>query len=304
MDSQRPSTPDFRGLKRAYARKENIMSLLRREGGDQGNDQTAILLAYDLQAGSYVANFASETHRQNIDRESEEIAAILDGLKPVSLLEAGIGEATGLVPTVSFLKSGTCRSFAGFDLSWSRLAVARRHWQAHRPEPLALFSAEMESIPLADDSVDVVLTIQAIEPNRSREAVIMHELYRIARRYVVLIEPIYELAGAEARARMDSHGYCRGLKQVALEAGWNLVQHRLLDFAPNPLNPPGVLVIEKAGGQGVETPWQLACPFCREPLISHDGHYFCQADGLVFPVLRGVPMLSRANAIVASHFLE
>lgn len=48
-----------------------------------------------------------------------------------------------------------------------------------------------------------------------REEEAIRELMRVARRAVVLVEPIYELANSEAQARMHTHGYVRGLKETA-----------------------------------------------------------------------------------------
>ena len=56
-----------------------------------------------------------------------------------------------------------------------------------------------------------MLTIHPIEPNRGREEAILSELLRVARRALVMIEPSYETASAEARARMERLGYVRGL---------------------------------------------------------------------------------------------
>src|SRR5258708_24428796 len=102
----------------------------------------------------------------------------------------------------------------------------------------------------------------------------------MSERYLVLVEPAYELASREAQARMDSHGYCRGLREVAEEAGYRVLEHRLLSTAANPLNPPGVLLIEKATEANAVDRLPLACPLCKTVLTLFDGNYFCENDGL------------------------
>lgn len=64
----------------------------------------------------------------------------------------------------------------------------------------------------------------------------MRELLRIAKRAVVLIEPIFELASPEAQQRMSHHGYVRDLKKTAENLGVEVSEYRLLDYISNPLN--------------------------------------------------------------------
>ena len=84
------------------------------------------------------------------------------------------------------------------------------HLTENGHENVKLFTGDLDRIPLASDSVDVVLTIHAVEPNQGREEAILSELLRVARKHLVMIEPSYELASAEARERMDRLGYVRG----------------------------------------------------------------------------------------------
>lgn len=294
--------PSLSELKAAYARGENITHLLR--GSGQINDQQAIAIAYDLQAGSYVAALRDEAARRYLDEYTAELAGVLRALAPHSLLEAGVGEATTLLATLAALGPVAPKAALGFDLSWSRVQIARQYWTEHGSQAVELFVGELEAIPLADSCVDVVFTSHAVEPNHGRERGILDELYRVTARYLVLLEPAYEFAGAEARARMEAHGYCRGLCAIAEERGWRVCEHRLFGVSRNPLNPTGLLVIEKAGGIAPATAPGYACPMCKRRLVLAHGHYFCAEEGLVFPVLRGIPCLLRSQAILASHFLD
>ena len=302
MGEPRPTRPDLAELKRAYARGENITRLLRESSGRAINEQEAILIAYDLQAGSYVANLEKPEARAHLAAYSAELAALLCELNPRSLLEAGVGEATTLRATVAAMGRAVPPEIFGFDLSWSRIHVARRHWAENDAPPAQFFVGELEAIPLPDDSVDVVFTSHAIEPNHGREREILAELYRVSRRHLVLLEPGYELADTEARARMDAHGYCRGLADIARENDWTLRTHRLFGTSSNPLNPTALLHIEKPCADPAPRAVEFVCPNCRAPLAHVDGHWFCGREGVVFPVLREIPCLLRAHAILASHF--
>ena len=62
-----------------------------------------------------------------------------------------------------------------------------------------------------DNAIDVVYTSHSIEPNGGREEEALLELYRIAKKYVVLLEPCYEKASSAARKRMEKHNYITNL---------------------------------------------------------------------------------------------
>lgn len=290
----------IRGMRAAYARGENAMEYARSlQGG--GNSAVATLIAYDLQAGTYI-DFARANPEHRVTWGAQ-LAGILDNYvtKKSTILEVGCGEATTLSSVVSHLKHTPAQTL-GFDISWSRCAYGQT-WLQENKVDASLFVADLFEIPLEDNSVDVVYTSHSIEPNGGREEAAIKELMRIARKAVVLIEPIYELADEEAKTRMIEHGYAMGLKNTAEKLGASIVDYRLLDYSVNSLNPSGVVLIEK---NGLETSDRTAvrwrCPLTHtELLVSEDG-YYSPETGIVFPVFLGIPLLQASNAIVASVF--
>jgi uncharacterized protein YbaR (Trm112 family) len=290
-------------LKDAYARNENITRILRERSGSSSNDQSAILIAYDLQAGSYVQALDNPHHRKAVERYAETIASVLSPLNARSLLEPGTGDATMLGNVVPRLNLPAGTPILGYDISWSRCHTGRAYLRSQGTKA-SLFVGELEAIPLPDSAVDVVFTSHAIEPNYRREAEILSELYRVAGRFLVLFEPCYELASAEARARMEHHGYCRGLHETAQRLGCKVTAYHLIDNPINPLNPTALILIEKATGESRAFMPPFYCPSCHHPLTSAKGAYYCAAEGLAYPILDDIPCLARHNAILATHFLH
>jgi hypothetical protein len=145
----------------------------------------------------------------------------------------------------------------GFDVSWSRVRLGKDFAGKHRIGA-DLFCGDLFNIPLADGSMDVVYTSHSIEPNGGREREAIRELARVAGKWLVLLEPAHEFAPPEARARMEKHGYIRGLPEAIQAEGLELVEHRLFPVCVNPLNPTGLYVIriptKKPGGGGVHVP--------------------------------------------------
>lgn len=244
------------GMRAALARGENMMAYARHLSGSAVNLPVATLVAYDLQAGSYAAAARRDPPAQ--DRWCGQLAELLAPLANAdgSLLEVGCGEATTLAGVLAKLPS-VPRQVLGFDLSWSRCAEGLR-WLESREARARLFVADLFSIPLDDASVDVVYTSHSLEPNGGREEAALGELLRITRRALVLVEPIYELSNDTAQARMRQHGYVRGLRGLLDRHGCRVTDYRLLPYSKNPLNPSGVIVVEKSladgGGGGARVP--------------------------------------------------
>jgi hypothetical protein len=287
------------GMRGAFARGENAMEFARRTSGEALNSLTATLVAYDLQAGSYVAKVKSDpqSNQRWCSQLAVELAPYVE--EGSSLLEVGCGEATTLAGVLNALpqKPSEC---LGFDISWSRCAEGLG-WLKSNEASAKLFVADLFAIPLADESIDVVYTSHSIEPNGGREEEALTELLRVARRAVVLIEPLYELGTPEAQERMRHHGYVRGLQGTAAALGGNVRTCRLLAYASNPLNPSGVVVVEKnhsASPRGVGM--QFRCPLTATPLVEEGGAYYSEATGLAYPVLGGIPLLRPEHMVVAS----
>jgi ubiquinone/menaquinone biosynthesis C-methylase UbiE len=294
-------------MRAAYARGENAMEYARQAGSSLENSPSAILIAYDLQAGSYAAH--ARTHSDENARWCTQLAQVLTPMVTAdsSILEVGCGEATTLAGVLKRLAVAP-RLAMGFDISWSRCAEGNA-WLSDQHAAARLFVADLFEIPLADASIDVVYTSHSIEPNGGREEAALREVLRIARRAVVLVEPIYELASERAQARMRHHGYVRGLKETVERLGGNVVEYGLLPRTANPLNPSGLIRVEMpAVVRDAEAAPELQLPgptFWRCPLthapLDDLGDAFASSDtGVAYPVLRGIPLLRVEHAVVAS----
>lgn len=292
--------PVVRAMRDAYHRGGNSMEAARAMLGHDANVPLAVLVAYDLQAGTYASS--ARAHPERTDAWCTQLAALLRpyvAAEPSSLLEVGVGEATTLAGVVERL--GVPLDWAGgFDVSWSRIDAARA-WLAEQQVRADTFVGDLFAIPLADDAVDIVYSSHSLEPNGGREEAAVRECLRVARRAVVLVEPLYELASPDAQARMRQHGYVRGLRAAAEGLGARVVDHRLLPYTGNPLNPSGVLVLEKTSVSAKRDGIAWRCPLTHVPLAATDDLYLAPDTGIAYPVLRGIPLLRPEHAVVASR---
>jgi ubiquinone/menaquinone biosynthesis C-methylase UbiE len=284
-------------MRAAFARGENTMEYARRELGEAINLPVATLIAYDLQAGSYVD--LARANPANNDRWCQQLSKLIAPhlVDSGSMLEVGCGEATTLAGVIKHLPVKPSAAY-GFDISWSRCSVGSS-WLKEKEGAATLFVSDLFAIPLEDNSIDVVYTSHSLEPNGGREEEALRELLRIAKRAVVLIEPIFELASPEAQQRMSHHGYVKNLKKTAENLGVEVSEYRLLDYISNSLNPSGSLVLEK-NRDPVPAVTRWRCPMTHSPLQPQNDVYFTEQTGLAYPVLRGIPLLRTEHAVVAS----
>ena len=289
---------DAREIRALYDQGENITRWVQSQEGTDRNSVTAILYSYDAQAGSYIDNLKDSAASALKEAMGRDLGALLDKLAPDSLLEAGVGEGTSLAPILVHMSKRPSHVL-GFDLSLSRLLFARKHLAKNGFGNVMLFTGDLDRIPIASASVDVVLTVHAVEPNHGREETILTELLRVARKHVVMIEPSYEFASAEGRTRMDRLGYVRGLPSTLRRLGYPAgVVERWLHNS-NPLNQAALIVVDKlpagSGGQP-----RFVSPVSGCDLVERKDCWFCPEDGHAFPILAGIPCLTIENAILAS----
>jgi uncharacterized protein YbaR (Trm112 family) len=291
-----------RELQALYEQGTNISALLREEQGLQRNTREIIEIAYELQTGSYTAAMQAVQMATHKSEYAREIANTIRALcQPESILEAGVGEATTLSGVLQHL--GADIDSFGFDLSWSRVAYAKRWLQSQGLTGATLCTGDLFHIPFADSSIDVVYTSHSIEPNGGGEEPILQELYRVSRKFLILLEPGFELAGAEARLRMESHGYCKDLNGKAKRLGLNVVKHELFPHAANPLNPTAITIIKKDSASA-RPAHILACPKFKTPLEAIGEMLFSPEALVVYPVVAGIPCLRIENGILASKYKE
>jgi len=286
-------------IKNHYDNGGNVIQYIRELENSTTNSADAIQISYDMQAGSYV-DFFKKNPEANSNYTSA-IAVILNKLNTSgNIIEAGVGEATTLANVIEKLKvkPTVC---GGFDISWSRIKYAQKFSEFKKLKDPFLFTGDLFNIPLADSSVDIVYTSHSIEPNGGKEKELLQELFRITNRYLVLLEPAYEFGSDEAKKRMDSYGYVKGLKKTAEDLGYSVIEHRLFDVILNDSNPTGLMIIEK-NKDSFSNDFKLACPITKLELNKRMDAYFCSESLMSYPIIGGIPCLLSDNGIITSKF--
>lgn len=290
----------LQNIKTLYAKGGNILEHLKKIDGSKKNSIEDILISYDFQSGSYTKSYFE--NRNLKDTYCQHIAKVIERLGDInSIMEVGVGEATTLAPLLNNLQT-VPDEILGFDISWSRIKYAKEFFKAHSSYNAKLFTGNLFEIPLMDNSIEVVYTSHSIEPNGGNAIPALEELYRVASKYIVLLEPAYELANSEQRARMEANGYITDLYSCAKEKGYKILEHRLFDLSINPMNPTALIIIEKGTKQPSKKPVQYACPITKTTLTADNGVLFSKESLLAYPLIQDIPCLLSQNAIIATHY--
>lgn len=310
-------------LKELYNNKINIMEYLRNNSNIDFNDKEIIKYSYDLQAGSYIKDYLNPSNniihvrQKKNDCDLEEIdyityvdiwykaaANILNSLNCSSLLDAGTGEATTLHGILKH-SSNQFKQIFGIDISLSRILYASSFFSKNLPFPdlkANFLTGSIFELPFTDSSIDLVFTCHAIEPNTNNEKAILQELYRVAKKYLVLIEPSYNLGSDATKENIVKHKYIRNLHNTAGELGYNIIKYELFDISIDK-NMSEIIIIEK-NKDIIDNNKILACPICKKPLLYHNHNYFCENCLLAYPIINDIPVLNKEYGILCSKYME
>jgi len=293
---------EIQKIRKLYDKEQNIMKYLRSQTNHKMNTPEMIAYSYDLQAGNYLEKFKNKSFNETRKKIGEKISKVISELGVKTILEAGVGEADTLHHLIS---SGLLKKtkFFGFDISLSRLLYAQKHLKIHHKKNTKLFCSEFSNIPLDDNSIDLSYTFQAIEPNHGREEIILKELLRITKHYLVLIEPSYELGTNETRKHIEEHGYCRDMPQIIKKLGFKILKHELFRIYHRMNNETAIIVVEKNKKRNTKrslTETQFVSPLSHKPFLQQKNYLYCKDDGYAWPIINGIPCLLKENAILAS----
>jgi len=297
----------------------NVMQYFRKMSNSEENSLDSILYSYDLQAGSYRDNYYhGYNQRAHINNRKttlkttafkklygKSIADTFNKLGYSSILEVGVGEATTLCDITKNLDNKEV-VINGIDISFSRIGYGNIFLEEQRVNNVVLGVANMFELPFKENSFDIVYTSHCIEPNTNRAKDAVAELYRVAKHYVVLIEPSYILGNNETKKHIKDHAYCNNIIETIYSMNLDVIEHRLFDIGTYD-NQSSIIIIENKTNKKSETTLPVTgwcCPVCTTQLTQHNGHYFCQECFLIYPVIKNIPCLLRENGILGSKYLN
>ena len=226
---------DLKELKEVFSNGDNIISYLKRKAKDDFNLIKAIEIAYDLQSGSYIDHY--KNNQESWKTECSEYEKILKQYIKIGdrVLDCGTGEMTNLFGIFNKNIFENMKIYC-FDISLSRMLYGRKFLNKNASPELIKsvvpFVADINAIPLMNKSMDVIFSMHGLEPNHGREENILKEIFRVARRKVILFEPSFERNSIEGQKRMEEHGYIRNLTKYIEDLG-GVIEDRTEKYKAN-----------------------------------------------------------------------
>ncbi len=237
--------------------------------------------------------FVRCSYRDFFERKAGAYADFLGSLEGVeTALEVGAGELT---TTGALAIRFPGMKWHGVELSYNRVLHGREFFREHFGIDIPACKGDAIRLPFADQSFDLVITSHCLEHIPFGYQAAVDEITRVARRHVVLFEPVWETSDWAQKLRMYAQGYVRGLlPYVGSKANFTLAPAVVLDVG-SPFNRTTRLHLSrtqaKPGGDTV-----LVCTSCRGPVEGTQTARTCDACHLLFPVVQGVPIMDPDDA--------
>lgn len=168
------------------------------------------------------------------------LGAVIDALKPASVLEVGSGPGINLLALAGAFPDV---NFTGLELTDAGVAASRglqskeslppklkSYFPLPQKDPGAFrrihfVQGNAAAMPFPDNSFDLVLTVLAVEQMERIRPQALAEIARVARRHVLMLEPFRDMNATGLRklyvyGRDYFKGSIGGLKDFGLEPKW------------------------------------------------------------------------------------
>ena len=252
------------------------------------SESEIIQLSYDFQSGDYIKRYDPVLVKRNLTPVIDEI---IKEKNIGTLLDFGSGELTSFSYILKKLNKTNIKFFA-CDISFNRLFLGSQLLKKKKllNKSVNLFCNDFNELPFLDNSIDVIITNHAIEPNKSNAEKLIMELYRVARRKLILQEPNYNIACKLGKKRMISNNYVINFKQILRK---NNLKFEIIDtkFNFNDLNPSSLYIINKQTTK--KNNYDFICRDSRKNLTNIENFYFSEETGNVFPILDNIAVFNK-----------
>ena len=285
----------YKDLKNLYNKKINIHKYLKKK---RFINQEAIQISYDLQSGSYIKKL---NRYKNIDKKvfqifNNTLHKNFTNIK--SVLDFGSGELTRFNYVIEFFNNKKNIQYFACDISLNRLHVGKNFFAKSFKKKainLNLFVVDNFRLPLPDNSIDVVITCHAIEPNRLNKEKIIKELLRVSKKGLCLMEPHYEIASSDQKKRMNYHKYVKGIPKFLNKMKYD---YKIItkNNHINPNNPSSIFVVKKNKPNN-HSKIQFINPLNKKNLIKLKNFLYCTFSGRLFPVFDDITIFSNNSSL-------
>lgn len=178
-----------------------------------------------------------------LDYLFSEIKPLISESRPIKILEVGCGNCINLVSLKREL--GKAVELYGIDISEERLNVARNYF-TEALEGIKLYPCSItQTTPWRDSFFDVVFTMHCLEQIPYKSEIALREMYRLANKVLVMIEPVFELGNPAQRLYLINADRNRILLRTLRHLGYQITRLEPLNIQSNPVNQSSIIVVKK-----------------------------------------------------------
>ena len=283
MKIKNPPKIDF--LKKIYFKGENINQYLRKK--TNLSEIEIIKLSYDIQSGSYVKNYNYLKSKKVLSQLIKEI----NSTNYNSLMDFGCGELTNFYTLINNTKIRN-KTFFAYDLSLSRIIEGKKFLDNKKKKiKLKLFVNNSLNIPLPDNSIDLITSCHALEPNKKNIYKILKELWRVSKKKLILLEPHNRLGNKLTKQRHKEHNYILNLenKIKKITSNYKIINNKI-NF--NPLNPASIFVLEKNSNKSNKFNF-LNPKDSNDILKKRKNFFYSKKTGQIFPIIHDITIFNK-----------
>jgi len=183
----------------------------------------------------------NKKYRMLNDEEIRDIIvqSLADKLKTQkfkSILEIGCGSGRNLTVLKKMFPD---KKMYGLDIAEQMVKEAK----INNPS-IKFFCCSASKIPFADNSIDVIFSVHAIEQMTAVLPFVIAELKRVCKDRIILMEPFPEVQNWIGVLHNKRLGYPMDVYSRVLSAGFQISCFKALGFG-NPINKTGLLIAEQ-----------------------------------------------------------
>ena len=153
-----------------------------------------------------------------------------------------------------------------------------------------------------DNSVDLVFTNHAIEPNKKTTEAILKELYRISRKGLILCEPDFSTSNPFQKKRMLKNNYSIDIDQKLKKLKIEFKKIQLINSI-NINNKTTVFIIKKNIKQKISH-FSFVDPYFKKKIRKFKKNYYSNFLNCLFFSFEDIPLFNFDNPIILSKLRD
>lgn len=174
----------------------------------------------------------------------KEVGTLLSNKKPIKILEVGCGNGINLVNLKE--RYGKKIKLYGIDISNERIIIGKKYF-GDKLKGVKLFQKSItEDTNWKDNNFDLVFSMHTLEQIPHNCSVALKEIYRLAKKKIILIEPVFENGNPAQKLYLINSDINRILLKSIRDLHYKIQKKFSLDIqSSGGFNQSSLIVIKK-----------------------------------------------------------